>query len=153
MHFLLLTALPCIAVAHMRGVTSNTKFLDIAFLTETDVDETIAREAGFCCRMVAYNHLRVFIMWVSTAACTNSCLLAGQLQRKQAGDPPVSVGNDICRASQIGRPPNRADSALRRSLGEVVEEIPWPSLVFSPEVLHRYFLNQHGWLIKELTQA
>ena len=47
MHLPWLVLLPCVVSAHMRGVTSNTKFLDIQFLTEEDVDETIVLKAGF----------------------------------------------------------------------------------------------------------
>ncbi|CAE7257557.1 unnamed protein product [Symbiodinium natans] len=97
MHFLLLTALPCIAVAHMRGVTSNTKFLDIAFLTETDVDETIAREAN--------------------SSGSKLATLRSALETTYA--------------------------ALPKSDGHLTEQTV-------RYVLHRYFLNQHGWLIKGL---
>ena len=46
MHLPWLVVLPCVVSAHIRGVTSNTKFLDIQFLTEEDVDETIVLKAG-----------------------------------------------------------------------------------------------------------
>eukprot|EP00439_Symbiodinium_sp_Y106_P086997 s1324_g38.t1 len=95
MHLPWLVVLPCVVSAHIRGVTSNTKFLDIQFLTEEDVDETIV--------------LKV----------------------------------DSKRLANIRSGLETTYTSLPKTDGHLAQQ----TLRY---VLHRYFLNQHGWLIKGL---
>ena len=62
----------------MRGVTSHTKFLDIQFLSETDVDETLALEVSRAPyqQMGACISLRMPMQHMSAKSLWFTCMLA-----------------------------------------------------------------------------